>query len=866
MPFAFIYFATLTAVKAFDSLNVQTVLPEQLQPLLTIAKNLRWSWRPQSERLFRSMDDHLWRQTGHNPVLLLKQLPASRLEELAHDSDFLHRMAQELEELESYLEVDRWYAKQTRGTEDAATTVAYFSMEFGIAQSLPVYSGGLGVLSGDHMKSASDLGAPIIGIGLLYTYGYFTQTLSREGWQQEGYTEHDPADLSVDPVLDEDGEQLKVTVTLPDDRECVIAVWKAQVGLAPLLLLDTNIEENSKDLRAITDRLYGGDVEHRIRQELVLGVGGVRAVQRYCEVVGRNQPDVFHMNEGHAGFSGVERIGQLMRAGADFETALAVVRASTIFTTHTPVPAGIDRFDMHLVQRYLQADAAGLSKLAPGVPVDRVIALGGEDDPSRFNMAHLGLRLAQYANGVAKLHGVVSRHMFKNLYPNFDEAEVPITSITNGVHIPTWTRGSMKSVVAAMSGGRELATANHWHESEAVGTQELWRIRNELRRDLVERSRRLVRASWMNRGAQSAELGWTRGILDEKTLTIGFARRVSTYKRLTLMLQNPERLRRILTNPDRPVQFIIAGKAHPADMGGKQLLQELIRFADEAGVRDRFVFLPDYDITMAKYLVAGADIWMNNPIRPQEASGTSGMKAVLNGCLTLSISDGWWDEFRDDELGWTIPDVDHPDERLRDHLESEAMYDILEYEIAPMFYDRDEQGIPQQWVDRIRRSMSIIGPRVAAERMVRDYCTELYIPAGRSARAVADLAATREFAQWQERVRRAWPNVRIHDVALETAQPTAGSSMRLTANVALGELAADDVRVEAVVGRKTPAGELIDPVSYPMSLGGDYGEGRWGVDIDLDDPGAFGYTVRTVPKHALLRSPAELGLVQFPAL
>lgn len=851
-------------MKAFNSLDVQSVLPEALKPLETIAMNLRWTWRPQSERLFRSIDDHLWRETGHNPIQLLQQLPASRLRELSTDAEFLHRMEQELEELESYLEQDRWYAKQTRGSEDANTTVAYFSMEFGIAQSLPIYSGGLGVLSGDHMKSASDLGAPVIGIGLLYTYGYFSQTLSREGWQQENYTTHPTDSLAVAPVLDEQGKQLHVGIQFPENRTVDVAVWKVVVGNATLLLLDTNIDSNPEDFRSITDRLYGGDVEHRIKQELVLGVGGVRAVQRFCEISGQPHPDVYHMNEGHAGFLGVERIGQIMAQGESFETALAVVRASTIFTTHTPVPAGIDRFDLHLVQRYLQGNDQGHSELvAGGVPVQRILELGSDEDPSRFNMAHLGLRMVQYANGVAKLHGAVSRSMFRNLYPNFDIDEVPITSITNGVHSQTWTRGAMKSVVAAMSGGRELATANHWHEADAVGDQELWRIRNELRADLVTRARRLVRQSWLDRGAEEAELGWTRSMLDPNALTIGFARRVSTYKRLTLMLQNPERLRCILTNPDRPVQIIIAGKAHPADMGGKQLLQELIRFADEAGVRNRLVFLPDYDVTMAKFLVAGSDIWLNNPIRPQEASGTSGMKAVMNGCLSLSTSDGWWDELRDDRYGWTIPDVPTDDQRQRDLLESEALYDLIEFEIAPMFFDRDATGLPKEWVDRVRTSMSEVGPQVTAERMVRDYCTELYIPAGRSSRAVRDLSAPREFAEWQQRVRQAWSKVVVRDVRNETAQPTTGNDVQLSAHVELGELQEQDVRVEALIGEVNEFGDLEKPQALPMSRD-DAQAGRWVAQVPFDVPGKFGFTVRAVPQHALLRSPAEMGLVQFP--
>lgn len=848
-------------MKAFDTLTVAPVLPEKLQPLRTLAMNLRWSWREQTHQLFKSIDPQLWSATGHNPITLLQRLSAERVAELEADADFLQRLQFEIDELDGYLGVERWFERTTRGSEDAATSIAYFSMEFGVHQSLPIYSGGLGVLAGDHLKSASDLGVPLIGIGLLYTYGYFSQSLSREGWQQEGYERHDPADLAVTPVLDETGEQLRVSVNFPDEREVHAIVWRAAIGRITLLLLDTNLPENPEDYRVITDRLYGGDAEHRIKQELVLGVGGVRAVQLFCEVSGLAQPDVFHMNEGHAGFLGIERIGQLITAGESFETALATVRASTLFTTHTPVPAGIDRFDMHLAQRYLQPLADGTSRLAAGAPVARILELGGEDDPQRFNMAHLGLRLAQYANGVAKLHGAVSREMFKDLYPNFDVAEVPITSITNGVHVPTWTRGPIKSVINSMAGGRDVATADRWQNADAVGSAELWRIRNELRRELVERARGLSLKSWEERGAQEAELGWTKNILNPDALTIGFARRVSTYKRLTLMLQQPERLRRILLNEDRPVQFVIAGKAHPADMGGKQLLQQLVQFADDAGVRDRIVFIPDYNISLGKFLVAGSDIWLNNPIRPQEASGTSGMKAVMNGCLTMSISDGWWDEIADDELGWTIPTVSNADAHQRDAWEAQALYDILEHEIVPMFYDRDSQGIPQAWVDKVRRSMSQVGPKVAAERMVRDYVEQLYLPAGRTARIAADLDRSRRFADWQQRVIAGWNGVAVTEVHNEVGNPTAGDDARISAQVDLGSLLPEDVLVEGVAGRVGEFGELENPVRLPMVP---LGEGRYEVAVRTNETGEFGYTVRVVPNHELLRSPAEMGLVRFP--
>ncbi len=853
---------TVRLVKVYDTLSIAPVLPTELQPLNDLAKNLRWSWRPEAQELFAEADPQTWEASGGNPIRVLAGLSASRARELANDTDFLRRMHDEVEDLERYLASPRWYENAATDAGDNDTLVAYFSMEFGITQSLPVYSGGLGVLAGDHMKSASDLGVPIIGIGLMYTYGYFSQSLSADGWQQENYEAHPPQTLPVEPVTDEQGEQVHVSVTFPDHNEVHIALYVAKVGRVPLLLLDTNIERNSDDARTITDRLYGGDIEHRIKQELILGVGGLRAVQAFCRATGRPQPSVVHMNEGHAGFSGIERMSQLMQSGADFESALTAVRASTVFTTHTPVPAGIDRFDAHLAHRYLNPDERGESQLCPSVPVERVIALGAEDDPSRFNMAHLGLRLAQYANGVAKLHGEVSRAMFQGLYPNVPVNEVPITSITNGVHTPTWTSPRMRPVVDAMANGANLATATEWTKPDAVSDEELWAIRNDLRHDLIQTARASVTKSWMARGSQPIELRWVQNLLDENTLTIGFARRVATYKRLTLMLTDRERLARILTNPDRPVQFVIAGKAHPADMGGKQLLQELVRFADEAGVRDRIVFLPDYNVSLASVLCAGADVWMNNPIRPQEASGTSGMKVVMNGGLTFSISDGWWDEARDDSLGWTIPDALHGDAYQRDAWESDALYSIIENEIAPMFYDRDEAGIPREWLSMMRRSMTELGPKFAAERMVRDYVEQLYLPAGRSSRAVAGERAA-SFAEWQRHVRDAWPQVAVESARVEEQAPQAGENVAVSATLRLGSLSADDVRVELVFGPTDGHGELVPEAIVPMEPVA--GSNEFRASFTADVPGAFGWTVRVVPHHELLGSFAEMGLVRTPA-
>ncbi|WP_047240491.1 alpha-glucan family phosphorylase [Corynebacterium epidermidicanis] len=866
-------------MKPTNTVNVVQSIPTELTPLWRIAMNLRWSWRREARELFSEIAPEQWSAFDENPRRILMNAPAARLQELAADNEYVARVRAEEANLNEYLQGSCWYqhTHAEHQIEDQATVgesdlgsndpiAAYFSMEFGIHPSLPIYSGGLGVLSGDHMKSASDLGVPLIGVGLLYSYGYFTQSLSGDGWQEEHYEYHDPALLPVEPVLDEKGQQIKVTVAFPEGRDIVIALWEAAVGRIPLLLLDTNIEENSADMREVTDRLYGGDSEHRVKQELVLGVGGVRAVNAFCDARGLARPRVAHLNEGHAGFLGLERIRERMAEGLSFDAALAQVRAANIFTTHTPVPAGIDRFDMSLVRRYLGEGQPEDKQLFRGVPLDRALALGAEADPQRFNMAHMGLRLSQNANGVAKLHGVVSREMFQGLYPGYEPDEVPIGSVTNGVHLPTWTKPEMRDVIERFAGHGDLAELDEWTHADAVSNEELWQIRNKLRADLVQVARESVKKSGLNRGQHEAQLAWTKRVLDPNVLTVGFARRVSTYKRLTLMLKNPERLRSILLNPERPVQFVIAGKAHPHDMGGKKLMQEIVRFADEAGVRDRFIFLPDYDIGLASYLISGSDIWLNNPVRPQEASGTSGMKAVMNGCLTLSISDGWWDEMPQEDYGWTIPTVETEDQAFRDYLEAEALYDLLEQQIAPMFYDRDQDGLPTKWLDMVRRSMVTLSPMVTCTRMVRDYTEQYYRPANHAARLMMrDNDAAQQFVNWCNRVQQGWQNIGLSDVRVENALDahrviTSGERARISVDVDLGVLTDGDVLVQAVVGDVDGHGDLANKTILPMT---DNGEGRYVVEVDLARPGALGYTIRVIPRHQLLASPAELGLIKY---
>ena len=852
-------------MKAYRSLTVRPQPPAALAPLERLIRNLRWTWHAPTRELFERIDPPAWRRVGGDPLRLLGAVPVGRLEALASDADFLQRMHELERDLDDYLGRDAWFASHAA---QGPGSVAYFSMEFGISDVLPNFSGGLGVLAGDHLKSASDLGVPLVAVGLFYRFGYFSQTLSSDGWQQEIYSAQDPHSLIMEPALGADGLPLTVGVDMPNFRTLLARVWLTRVGRVPLLLLDADIEANDDAQRQSTDRLYGGDQDHRIRQEILLGVGGTRAVRAYCAATGFPPPEVFHMNEGHAGFSGLERMSALVsERGLTVDEALATVRAGTVFTTHTPVPAGIDRFPVDLVRHYLGADAAGRSRLLPGIPAETVVAMGAEGDPGRFNMAHLGLRLAQRANGVAKLHGAVSRAMFAGLYPGFDVDEVPIGSVTNGVHLATWQDPAMRPVAAELAGTGDLDTADSWPNLDRVDPAHLWRQRSRLRSRLVDVARSAVRRSWLDRGRTIAELGWTESILDPNTLTIGFARRVSTYKRLTLMLQDPERLRRILLDPLRPVQIVIAGKAHPADDGGKRLMQQMVEFADDPAVRHRIAFLPNYSMSMAAVLCAGADVWLNNPIRPQEASGTSGMKAALNGALNLSISDGWWDELYDGQDGWEIPSVDVGDDLRRDELEAAALYDLLESRVVPLFYDRGPEGRPDGWIDRVRHTLSYLGPRVQATRMVRDYVDRYYAPAAGNVRRLAENdAVVRDFAAWQAAVRAAWPQVKFRgvDVSGIDTEPALGHSMTVRAYLDLGGLTQDDVQVQTVIGTLHAEGHLQDVHIHPMRFVGNGDGHRFQAEVPLDRAGSLGYTVRVLPRHDLLASPAEMGIVTLP--
>ncbi|ASN51065.1 glycogen phosphorylase [Sinomonas sp. R1AF57] len=871
----------MALVKAIRRFTVRTVLPEPIAALDTLATNLRWSWHQPTRDLFASLDPVLWEESRHDPAGFLGLITREKMQELALDTAVVARVRAAEEDLRRYLEEPRWY--QGLG-EDAPQCIAYFSPEFGITEVLPQYSGGLGILAGDHLKSASDLGVPLIGVGLLYQAGYFKQSLSRDAWQQETYPVIDPDALPLTLLKENDGTPCVVTLPLPNGRKLHAYIWRADVGRVPLLLLDSNVPANDDGARSITDRLYGGGGDHRLQQELLLGMGGVKALRIYQRLTDGLAPEVFHTNEGHAGFLGIERIQELMSASEalTWDEALVAGRASTVFTTHTPVAAGIDRFDAAQIKYFFDAG------LAPDVPTTRILELGRESydggDPAVFNMAVMGLRLAQRANGVAKLHGTVSRAMFSGLWPGFDHSEVPITSVTNGVHVPTWVDPKISSVAETFEPGS--AVGGRWDLVFNVTDEQLWETRRELRARLIEDVRRRLRAAWTKRGAGAAELTWIDSVLDPDVLTIGFARRVPTYKRLTLMLRDPARLKRLLLHPEHPIQIVIAGKSHPADDAGKKMIQDLVRFTDDPEVRHRIAFLPNYDIAMARTLFPGCDVWLNNPLRPLEACGTSGMKAALNGSLNLSVLDGWWDEMYDGSNGWAIPTASgkaSPQER--DDIEAAALYELLETQVAPRFYGASGSGagaesagaagpsteppsrVPTHWISMIKHTLSHLGPQVSADRMLGDYVSELYTPAAVAGRrAVAeDFRHARELAAWTKHVRSNWSQVHVEhiDSGGLSEVPQIGDKLHVSAYLNLGVLNPADVLVELAYGRVDDSDQLTDVSLAELEPNENLGNGRYLFNgaVMIEHSGAFGYTVRVIPRHEGLASKAELGLI-----
>ncbi|GFE59527.1 glycosyltransferase family 1 protein [Geobacter sp. AOG2] len=845
--------------KMLHKFTVVPSLTDELAALQRVAYNLWWSWEPDAINLFRRLDTELWQATRHNPVEMLGILQQTTLETLKNDEGFMAHLKTVDEKLSEYLAEKTWFQKTCNG--NSQMKVAYFSMEFGLHESLPVYSGGLGVLAGDHLKSASDLGLPLVGVGLLYRQGYFRQYLNNEGWQQEYYPENDFYNLPLTLERDEKGAPLSVELEF-GPRRFNVHIWRVQVGRVPLYLLDTNLEENSPEDRLITAQLYGGDQEMRILQEILLGIGGVRALRALGII-----PNVCHMNEGHAAFLALERMRLVMeKRGIRFNEAREIISAGNVFTTHTPVEAGIDHFPADLLERYF-----GKYYRSLGLSRDEFLGLGRQNpkNPQEvFCMAVLALKLAGHANGVSELHGEVSRKMWKNTWPELPEEQLPLTSITNGVHTRTWMSNYMASLLVRYLGTRWLddpTDHNVWRRISKIPDAELWRTRQSCREKLVDFARKRLKEQMIKVGATVKEIATAEEVLDPEVLTIGFARRFATYKRGTLLMRDLDRLARILNNPEMPVQIIFAGKAHPQDQEGKELIRQINQVSDQDRFRHRIVFIEDYDMEVARHLVQGADVWLNTPRRPMEASGTSGMKVAFNGGLNMSILDGWWCEGYQGNNGWAIGKGEvYGDTEYQNQVESRAIYDLLEKEIVPHFYDRGSDGIPRSWIATMKASMQSLCPVFSTDRMVQEYASRSYTTSyGQWKQLVADdLALALDLARWKERTFKAWPAVRIEDASAQISDAVAvGSLVPVSAKVFLGEIPVEDVSVEGYFGVLDSTGNIQGGETVPLENVVPAGDGlyQFSGTIDCRFCGRHGFMLRVMPRHKVLGNVYEPG-------
>ena len=838
-----------------------TVVPRlstRLEPLQAISRNLWWSWNRNAGTLFRRIDLDLWEQCGHNPVALLGSLHPQRLQELEEDEAFLAHMDAVHAELQDYLSRNTWYSRIYGGKMNVQ--VAYFSAEFALHESLPLYSGGLGGLAGDHIKSADELGLPLIGVGLAYQKGYYRQYLNSDGWQQERYPDNDFYNMPMQLLRDEAGEEISIQVELPA-RSVHARIWEIRVGRVRLLLLDANLEVNAPQDREITSKLYGGDIDMRMRQEILLGVGGMRMLRRLGI-----EPSVCHMNEGHSAFLALERIRTAMKeSGLTFQEASEAIRASNVFTTHTPVPAGNDRFSPELMREYFRAYVAEVE-----VDMEAFLGLGREDpnDPrEEFCMTVLALRHASHSNGVSKLHGEVSRKMWKRIWPGVPETEIPIRHVTNGVHGHTWLSDELERLFLRYLGPQWIddpINRSIWHRVREIPDNELWRAKERHRNRLVSAVRERLKRQLQRHGSPTAKIHAADEILDPETLTIGFARRFATYKRAFLILRDMERLKKLLLDRERPVQLVMAGKAHPQDVPGKEIIRQIAQLSRGEDLHHRIVFIEDYDFEVARLLVQGCDVWLNTPRRPMEASGTSGMKAAMNGVLNVSILDGWWCEAFAGDNGWAIGEgEEYPDHEFQDELESRMLFDLLEKEVVPAFYTRGPDDLPREWLARMKESLVSICPMFNTNRMVAEYAERFYLPAAVNSSMLVreDFSAARSLAAWKASVDKHWHEVQILSATADTGRELEiGSELSLIVRVALGTFSAEDLSVEILHGPLDSNGEILGGESLPLSFGCiENGIATYQGEIPCQAAGQYGFAVRALPFRRELSSKFETG-------
>ncbi len=858
-------------MKPIRTFTIVPRLPAPLSRLRELAFNLNWAWNHDTIELFRRLDSDLWETSGHNPVMMLGRIEQQRLEDAAADDSFLAHLERVCRSFDEYVGDKSTWFNHAYGAREKPL-IAYYSAEFGLTECLSIFAGGLGILAGDHLKSASDLGLPLVGVGLLYQQGYFRQYLNSSGWQQEAYEDNDFHNLPLLLERREDGTPLTVEVDYPEGK-VVAQIWSVQAGRVGLYLLDTNIAANSRgDDRKITDQLYGGDLNNRIRQEILLGVGGYRAM----EALGL-EPTVYHMNEGHSAFLSLERTRRLMeKHRLSFSEARALASSSLVFTTHTPVQAGHDYFSPQLMDHYFSHYFPRL-----GLTWAEFLALGRRnpfDDREDFCMTVLALRMAAYSNGVSRLHGEVSRDIWQSMWPFLPTKEVPITHITNGVHFRSWISLEMNQLYDRYLGPSwrdQPVEKNIWQRVRTIPAEELWRTHERRRVRLVAFARRRLREQLVRRGVPRSEIEAADEVLDPEVLTIGFARRFATYKRATLVLRDPDRLTRILNNADRPVQIIFAGKAHPRDDAGKELIRQIVALGRQPNLRRRIVFLEDYDMSVARYLVQGVDVWLNTPLRPNEASGTSGMKAIANGVLNLSIPDGWWDETSgmsnngNGLTGWTIGRGETYDNRdYQDQVEASALYDLLEREVVPTFYDRRADGLPRRWIEHMKSCIGSLCWYFNTNRMVREYCERFYLSADAKYRdlAAGDATRARALASWMKKVHEAWPQVRVEILGSTLPDEVlAGQDICVQARVLPGKLTPDDLAVELYLGRLNADGEIIEAISVPMEPV--RRDGVWHLYRATVTPrtgsGMHGFTARVLCRHQDLSTPLVPGIIAW---